>query len=505
MAIHEKVLITRKGKMDMSSILSFIWYSFFDRAAMFMTVLVFVGQLFAKRGFVESLSGGLKAYIGYVVYQTATGGLYTIFQPIMMGLRQVLGMNIIVNDDSLGAGTLTHILESFGRTTSLQMAAMAVGFAIACLLVIFKKYTKFRSIIIQAHILSGQAIDMVPIMLVMYPKMNDAVTIVVVGLYLAVKWCMLSNLTVEPAQDLTDGANMVVGHSQMIVDRIAYEYGKHVEKKAKKAGKEVKKFDNIELPGFLSIFNDMYVASFIVMLIYFSVLMALIGKQNMMAIDPSLGANDSFALYIFHSAGKFPVYLVILLTGMRMFVAELTVAFSGISEKVLPDVLPGIDCAAFYGFVTDGQVVTISFIVGSLSMTLFTFLGMLAGLPFVCIVGFVPMMFDSATAGIFGYQRGGVKGLVFGVELCAISDVFLAGIAACIIGFNVYGGVGFQVDNAITLAAFSPIWKYLGWAGYVLVIAIMLAIPQIQYSLNKKGYWLASEDWEKYKEVMSEE
>ena len=47
-----------------------------------------------------------------------------------------------------------------------------------------------------------------------------------------------------------------------------------------------------------------------------------------------------------------------------------------------------------------------------------------------------------------------------------------------------------------------PIWKYLGWAGYALVLVIMLAIPQIQYLKNKKGYWLAAEDWEQYKQVM---
>ena len=130
------------------SVLSWIWYNFFDRAAMFMMVLVFIGQLLTKRPFLESLMGALKAYIGYIVYQTATGGLYTTFQPIMMGLRQVLGMNIIVNDDSLGAGTLTAILESFGRTTSLQMASMAAGFGIAIILVLMKKYTKCRSLII---------------------------------------------------------------------------------------------------------------------------------------------------------------------------------------------------------------------------------------------------------------------------------------------------------------------------------------------------------------------
>ena len=256
------------------------------------------------------------------------------------------------------------------------------------------------------------------------------------------------------------------------------------------------------MPGFLSIFNDMYVASFIVMLAYFAVLISLIGKEAMMGIDSSLTADTSFALYIFHTAGKFPVYLVILLTGMRMFVAELTVAFSGISEKILPNTLPGIDCAAFYGFVTNGSVITVSFLVGSLTMTVFTTVGMLLNLPFVCLVGFVPMMFDSATVGIFAHHRGGIKALVVSCIAVALSDVFLAGVAACIIGFDVYGGVGFQVDNAITLSAFSPLWKYLGWVGYVLVLVIMLAIPQIQYLKNKKGYWLAAEDWEQYKEVI---
>ena len=487
------------------SALNWIWMNFFDRAAMFMMVLVFVGQLLTKRPVLEAVMGGLKGYIGYIVYQTATGGLVSTFQPIMLGLRNVLGMSVVVNDDSLGAATLTSILEGFGRTTSLQMASMAAGFIFAIVLVLAKKYTKCRSLIIQGHILSGQAIDMVPILLVMFPFMNDVTTIVVVGIYLAVKWCMLSNLTVEPAQDLTDGANMCVGHTQMIGDRIGYEYGRYLERKARKKGKEVKKFDNLQLPGFLSIFNDMYVSSFIVMLIYFAVIITMIGREAMMAIDPGLTAGTSFPLYIFHTAGKFPVYLVILLTGMRMFVAELTVAFSGISERILPNTLPGIDCAAFYGFVTNGNVVTISFLVGSLTMVLCTTVGVLLNLPFVCLVGFIPMMFDSATIGIFAHHRGGIKALVVSCIGCGIVDVFFAGIAALVIGFNQYGAVGFQFDNAFMLAIFSPIWKYLGIVGYVLIIVVMLAIPQIQYLRNKKGYWLAAEDWEQYKEVMGDD
>ena len=220
------------------SVLSWVWYNFFDRAAMFMMVLVLIGQLLTKRPVLSPLWAPWKAYIGYIVYQTATGGLYNAFQPIMMGMRNVLGMNLLVNDDSLGAGTLTAILEGFGRTSpACRWLPWRQALFFAILLVLLKKkYTKCRSLIIQAHIPVGQAIDMVPILLVMFPLMNDFTVILAVGLFLAVKWCVLSNLTVEPAQDLTDGANMCVGHTQMILDRIGYEYGRYLERKGQEKG-----------------------------------------------------------------------------------------------------------------------------------------------------------------------------------------------------------------------------------------------------------------------------
>ena len=55
------------------SVLSWIWYNFFDRAAMMMMVLVFVGQMLSRRTLLDSVMGALKGYIGYIVYQTGTG------------------------------------------------------------------------------------------------------------------------------------------------------------------------------------------------------------------------------------------------------------------------------------------------------------------------------------------------------------------------------------------------------------------------------------------------
>ena len=105
------------------------------------------------------------------------------------------------------------------------------------------------------------------------------------------------------------------------------------------------------------------------MFIFFGVIIVTIGPARLAEIaDSGYAAGSSFVMYVFTTTMKFPLYMVILTTGLRMFVSELTVAFNYISEKVLGGVLPAVDCACFYGFVSNPNVLTIGFLVGSESM-----------------------------------------------------------------------------------------------------------------------------------------
>lgn len=58
------------------SVLSWVWYNFFDRAAMFMMVLVLIGQLLTKRPVLESIMGALKAL--YRLYRLSDGHRRTV-------------------------------------------------------------------------------------------------------------------------------------------------------------------------------------------------------------------------------------------------------------------------------------------------------------------------------------------------------------------------------------------------------------------------------------------
>lgn len=86
---------------------------------------------------------------------------------------------------------------------------------------------------------------------------NNLALLVVMAVILGAYWAVGSNLIIGPCQELTDGAGFTLAHQQMF--GIAFNtwlaeklFGK------KKNGKEVKKIDDIELPGFMSIFNEKY-------------------------------------------------------------------------------------------------------------------------------------------------------------------------------------------------------------------------------------------------------
>ncbi len=161
------------------------------------------------------------------------------------------------------------------------------------------------------------------------------------GILLGVFWSVSSNLTVEATQNLTDGGGFAVGTSRCSASGLwisSRPRWARTARSSRNAG-----------AGVLSVFNDNVVATGTLMILFFGTILALLGKDLMVELDKS-AATGSFGFYIIRIAFTFAVYLSILQLGVRMFVAELTESFTGISEKLLPGSMPAVDCAATYGF-----------------------------------------------------------------------------------------------------------------------------------------------------------
>ena len=465
--------------------------------AYFIGLIVLIGYILLKKPWYDSLAGFIKATVGYMILAVGSGGLVNNFRPILVGLNERFSLSAVVIDPYFGQNAVTAGLAPvFGRTFSQVMMLLLIAFIFNILLVRFKKYTKMRSIFTTGHVQMQQASTAFWMMLFCFPALVDTPILLLMGLVLGLYWAVGTNLLVKPTQELTDGAGFSVAHQQMfgiaIVDRI-------LENRKRKSTKEIKKIQDIKLPGFLAIFNENMVATAILMSLFFSVILMLLGKPYLVE-KKFMGANASFFFYIITTSFNFAVYLAILQLGVRTFVTELTQSFQGISNRWLPGSAPGVDCAVTYGFGAPNAV-TIGFLFGALGQFISIGVLLLLKSPLVIISGFVPMFFDNATIGVFANNKGGVKATMLFPFLCGICQVFGSAFIAGFVGLAAYGGYLGMWDWAILWPVFTVAMKYLSYAGVALIVIVLVAIPQIQYRKNKDSYFMVLEDYESFKKM----
>ena len=152
-------------------------------------------------------------------------------------------------------------------------------------------------------------------------------------------------MLIEPTKKIT-GADFTVAHQQMVVDYIAY-------KVAPKIGNPEK--DDIEkkkLPESLNFLQDNIMATALVMFISTAIIMLVVGKEQIDWLRGAEGLNQAGltnnVVFLIWIAITLTANIVVLLSGVRMFVGELMMSFKGISEKLLPGAVAGVDLSLIH-------------------------------------------------------------------------------------------------------------------------------------------------------------
>lgn len=465
-------------------ILNFFSNNILTKPEFFIGLIVAIGYILLKKKWYEVFSGFIKATVGYMLLNIGSGGLVDTFRPILAGLNTRFHLNAAVIDPYFGLNAVDAGLKSIGVAVSYTMISLIIGFAWNLILLIFRKFTKVRTLFVTGHVMVQQATTATWLVFMALPNLRNGYGAAIIGILVGTYWAVFSNLTVEATQNLTDNAGFAVGHQQMLGVWIA-------DKIAGKIGNKEKSVESIELPGWLSMFNDNVVATSTLMLIFFGIIMIILGKPYLMKTDSAnFPATLAFPVYILSKALLFSVYLVVLMTGVRMFVAELTESFRGISEKILPGSMPAVDCAATYGFGSPSTV-TYGFLFGALGQFV-TIIGLLIfRSPIMIIPGFVPLFFDNATIAMYANKKGGIKAASILPFISGIIQVLGGAFAASFFGLYKFGGWHGNFD-------WDTLWPVIGVLinkftipGIVICFVLMLLIPQLQYrrSKNKEEYF----------------
>ena len=494
----------------LTAIWQFISTYILQKAPFMIGFITLLGYALMKKKWYDILSGTLKAIIGMLILNVGSGGLVSKIRPILAGLKDRFNLTATVIDPYFGQNAVQDgVTETFGAAFSQVMILLLIAFLVNILLVRLNKFTKCRSLFTTGHVQVQQASTAYWLILFALPSLwqggiHTAPMLIVMSILLGAYWAVGSNLTVKPMQELTDGAGFAIAHQQMFGIRLGYiaadkffgtNGGKRKDRKIKKVG-------DMEMPGFFSIFNENMVCTAILMTVFFGIIMAVIGKTFFVDAG-NLKEGDSFVMFCFERCLNFAVYLAILQLGVRTFVTELTASFQGIADKLLPASVPGVDCAVCYGF-GDANAVTFGFLAG-LTGQLLAIVGLIiCKSPVLIICGFVPVFFDNATIGLVANEKGGLKACLIIPFFVGIIQVLGSAFIAGFVGMAQYGGYLGMFDWATVWPGITILLKYLGYVGVGIAAIALLALPQIEYMRDKKGYFLITEDYEAYKEYIAE-
>jgi len=477
----------------MLSGITYVWNLLFNnilsQPAIFIGLIVVTGYILLKRKWYEVVAGFIRTVVGYMILQAGAGLLKGTVSPLLNGVSKKWSIDAVVIDPNFGFTAANSALESIGITTSFAMITLLIAFIWNITLVFFRKYTKVRTLFTTGHIMVKQSAVATWIVFLLVPGLRNFGGICLIGLLIGTYWSVFSNLTVEATQDLTDGSGFAVGHQQMLGVWCAYKVGGLFAK----SNKEEKK--DLNLSGALKILDDYVVSTTLLMLLFFGAIMMILGPDLLRELDAANFAKGlSFPVYIFQRCASFAVDLVILRTGIRMFVGEMVESFNGISNSILKGSLPAVDCAATYSF-GDPNAVTLGFLFGAAGQVI-----AIAGLlifksPLMIIPGFVPLFYDNATIGLYANIKGGIRALIACCIGSGILQVLGSAVAIVLFKMAPFGGYVGNLDWATLWPLMGVVIKYLTVPGIILCILGMLCIPQLQYRHNKETYFdLGMED-----------
>lgn len=434
-----------------------------SQPAILVALIALIGLLAQRKNLSDTFKGTTKTFVGFLVISAGAGILQTSLTPFGEMFEHAFNVSgVVPNNEAIVA----LALSKYGTNTALIMFfGMIANILIA-------RFTRFKYIFLTGHHTLYMACMLAVIMAV--AGFNTVPLIIVGSLALGIIMTLSPAILQPFMRKLTGNDNVALGHFSAVGYAISGLIGKAVK------GKNPTSTEKINFPKGLGFLRDSIVSIALTMVIMYIVAALFAGPTF---VEGELSDGTNYLVYALIQAGSFAAGVFIILSGVRLVLAEIVPAFKGISTKLVPNAKPALDVPIIYTYAPNAVLIGFfsSFIGGILSMIVMAFAGGVIILP-----GVVPHFFTGAAAGVFGNATGGIKG--------AVAGSFVNGIIISILPLflmPVLGDLGFanstfsDTEFGVAGIFFGTLANYAGPISIVISLIVILALMAIPFGKKK--------------------
>ncbi|RRJ64413.1 PTS ascorbate transporter subunit IIC [Paenibacillus oralis] len=434
-----------------------------SQPAVLVALISLVGLIIQKKPVSEIVKGTTKTLLGFLVISAGAGIIVQSLDPFGKMFQSAFHVSgVVPNNEAIVA----MALNEFGSATAFIMFfGMIANILIA-------RFTKLKYIFLTGHHTLYMACMLAVILVV--SGLQGIPLIVVGSLALGLIMAVFPAICQPIMRKITGNDSVGFGHFSSIGYVASGLVGKVV-------GKGSRSTEEISFPKGLGFLRDSSVTISLTMVVLYIIIAIFAGPSY---VETELSGGTHYLVFSVIQGVTFAAGVFVILSGVRLVLAEIVPAFKGISTKLVPDSKPALDCPVVFPYAPNAVLIGFfsSFLGGIVGMVILAMTGSVIILP-----GVVPHFFTGATAGVFGNATGGVRGATLGSFVNGLIITFLPVFLMPVLGNLGFASTTFSdTDFAASGILLGNIAKSLGATG-VTITVVGLVILAVVFGFFKKN------------------
>lgn len=433
--------------------------------AIFVGLIALLGLLLQRKDPQTCITGTIKTILGFIVLNAGADVVQASIIPfgnLFQAAFHVEG--VVPNNEAITSLALNDFAVQTASIFALGM----------CANIILARFSKLKYIFLTGH----HALYMsCLISIIMSISGLTGIKLILTGaLLLGLLMAVFPALMQPTIEAITGDDSLALGHFGSACYWLSAQIGKLFGK-----NDETTTTEDINFPKNLSFLRENTISIALAMFLCY-IVVAGAAVFNAPSEAAKILGEDNWVLFSIIKSITFSAGIYIVLSGVRMLINEIVPAFKGISEKLVPNAKPALDCPIVFPFAPNAVLIGFfsSFVGGIVALAILALMGN-AGLAVAIVLpGAVLHFFCGATAGVCGNATGGLKGCIAGAFVHGVVATFLIAGMYPVLSSMGFANTSFSdTDFTIVGIVFGNLTKILSGNMLMVLVIILFIIPII--------------------------